>query len=103
MIFEIILGLVIAAAVIIIVILLFFLKRPYKWNKEIKGEAAILTFEARTDIKGIELVGVLGNEKIDLQRKNIKKGEKIEFNYPASTEKVVLIIETDGGRKKHEL
>jgi len=103
MVLEILLGLVIAAAVIIIVILLFFLKRPYKWNKEIKGDTAVFTFEARSDIKGIELIGTLGNERINLQRKNIKKGEKIEFDYPASTENVVLIIETDGGRKKHEL
>jgi len=103
MIFEIVLGLVIAAAVIIIVLLLFFLKRPYKWNKEMKGDTAVFTFEARKDIKGIELTGNLGKEKIDLQRKNIKKGEKIEFDYPASTQKVTLIVETEGGRKKHDL
>ncbi len=103
MIFEVILGLVIAASVIIIVILLFFLKRPYTWKREIKGDMAVLIFEARNDIKGIELQGNIGNEKIEFQRKNIKKGEKIEFDYPAKTEKVVFIVETEGGRKKHDV
>ena len=103
MIVEVLLGLVIVVAVVMMVVLLFFLKRPYRWSKEIKGDTSVFTFDARKDIKKIELSGKYGKEQIRLERKNIKKGEKIEFDYPASAEKFTLIVETESGRKKHEV
>jgi len=103
MLLEIVLGLVIIAAVIVVVLLLFFFKKPYRWKKEIKGDKTTFTFEARRDIKKIELSGKFGNEKIKFERRNIKKGEKIEFDYPASDQPATLVVETEGGRKSYEV
>jgi hypothetical protein len=103
---EIILGAIIITALIIIaliVLLIFFMKKPYKWQKTVKDDGTVFVFEAGKDLKGIELEATVGKEKIKFQRKNIKKGERIEFAYEASTEPATLTVETDDGRKTHEV
>ncbi|MFH1222432.1 MAG: hypothetical protein V1492_05095 [Candidatus Micrarchaeota archaeon] len=101
---EIILGAIIITALIIIVLLIFFMRKPYKWQKTVKSDGTVFVFEAGKDLKGIELEATVGKEKLKFQRKNIKKGERIEFAYEASTAPATLVVEMeDGGRKTHEI
>ncbi|MEM2908961.1 MAG: hypothetical protein QW590_02725 [Candidatus Bilamarchaeaceae archaeon] len=100
---DIIFGVIIITALAAVVILLFFMRKPYTWKREIKGEKTVFRFEARRDIKGVMLVGKFGKENIRFERKNIKRGEAIEFAYPASTEPATLIVETEDGKKEYEV
>ncbi|NYZ77299.1 hypothetical protein H0O02_03210, partial [Candidatus Micrarchaeota archaeon] len=83
---EILLGFVIIFAVLVMLVLLFVFNRPYSCSRKVKGKETVFSLDARKDIAKIEVVGKFGTESITFQRKDIKKGEKIEFVYPASTE-----------------
>ncbi len=98
---EVMLAFVIVFAAVIIVVLLFFFNRPYNCNRKIEGDNTVFTLDAKKDISSIEVLGKFGkNEKIKFQRKDIKKGEKIEFVYPASTEPASVTIEIEKGNAK---
>jgi len=94
---------IIVAALAVIVFLIFFLRKPYKWKKWIKGDRTVFVFEAGKDLKGIELHVRQGKEEMTFKRKNLKKGETVEFVYPVSTELATLMVDDDGGRKSHEV
>jgi len=97
---EIILGFVVVFAIIVILILLFIFNRPYSCNRKVKGNETVFTLEAKKPIAGIEVIGKFGDETIKFQRKDIMKGEKIEFVYPASTEPAAVTVEIKKGRSK---
>ncbi len=97
---EIILAFVVILSLLIIIILLFLLNRPYSCSRRVKGEETVFTLEAKKDIAGVEVVGKFGNEKIKFQRKDIKKGEQIEFVYPASTEPASVTVEIEKGNPR---
>ena len=96
----ILLGFVIILALIIILVLFFVMNRPYSYNRKVKGDETIFTLDAKKPIASIEVLGKFGNEKIKFQRKDIKKDEKIEFVYPASTEPASVTIEMQKGKPK---
>jgi len=98
---EILLIGVIVLAALAIILLLFFFKKPYVWQKRIEGDKTIFSFEARKDIKMIELQ--VKHENFSFKRQNIKKGEKVEFVYKASMEPATLLIEEDGRMKTYEV
>ena len=97
---EIILGFVIIFSLLVIVVLFFIFNRPYSCSRKIKGKETIFTLDAKKDIASVDIVGKFGNEKIKFQRKDIKKGEQIEFVYPASTEPASVTIEMEKGKTK---
>ena len=97
---EILLGFVVVLSIIVILILLFVFNRPYSCSRKVKGNETIFTLDAKKPISSIEIVGKFGDEKIKFQRKDIKKGEKIEFVYPASTEPASVTLEMEKGKPK---
>ncbi len=97
---EIILGFIILFSAIVVVILFFVFNRPYSCSRKVKGEETVFTLDAKKPISSIEVVGKFGNEKIKFQRKDIQKGEKIEFVYPASTEPASVTLEMQKGSPK---
>lgn len=97
---EVLLGFVVLLSIIVILILLFVFNRPYSCNRKVKGNETVFTLDAKKPIAGIEIVGKFGDEKIKFQRKDIKKGEKIEFVYPASTEPASVTLEMEKGKPK---
>jgi hypothetical protein len=97
---EVMLAFIIIFAVVFIIILLFFFNRPYNCNRKIEGDKTIFTLDAKKDIANVEVLGKFGKEKIKFQRKDIKKGEKIEFIYPASTEPASVTVEIEKGNQK---
>ncbi len=98
---EVMLAFVIVFAIIFIIILLFFFNRPYSCNRKVEGDKTVFTLDAKKDIANVDILGKFGrNEKINFQRKDIKKGEKIEFVYPASTEPASVTVEIEKGNSK---
>ncbi len=97
---EVLLGFIIVFAVIVIIILLFIFNRPYSCNRKVKGDETVFSFDAKKDIAKVEVIGKFGNENIKFQRKDIKKGEHVEFVYPASTDPASVTIETEKGNQK---
>jgi len=93
--------LVIAIAIISAVIILLFMRKPYSWKKEVRGDRIVFTFTAKKDIRGIELSTTSDGESVIFERKNIKKGEKIEFAYAVSPEPATLVVEVDGKKKSY--
>ncbi len=97
---EIVAVFVIILAIIVILVLLFIVNRPYSCKKKVKGQQTIFSLNANRDIARVEVVGKFNGESIKFERKNIKKGESIEFAYPASTEPASVTIEIEKGNLK---
>lgn len=94
---------IIIVAVLAILFFIFFIKRPYSWKKQVKGNETILIFEPGKDVKAIELKVGQEKEAMSFMRRNLRKGEKVEFVYAASARPAQLIIEDDRGRKTYEV
>lgn len=95
------LGFVIVLALIVILIMFFVMNRPYSCSRKVKGEESIFTLDAKKPIASIEVTGKFGkDEEIKFQRRDIQKGEKIEFVYPASTTPASVTIEMEKGKPR---
>lgn len=94
---------IIIVAVLAILFFVFFIKKPYSWKKKTKGDRTIFVFEPRRDIKAIELKVGQEKEAMSFRRRNLRKGERVEFVYAASSQPAQLVIEDDGGRKTYEV
>ncbi|MBI5227965.1 hypothetical protein HY988_05235 [Candidatus Micrarchaeota archaeon] len=103
MIVEICAGGIIIACIVVIAYLLLK-NAPISCERKIHGDKALIKITANKDIQKVEIVGRFGGEEIAFERKDIKKGQKLEFSYPASTEKAkVTFYEKDGKGKSVEV
>jgi hypothetical protein len=93
MIAEICVGLGILVLLLLIVYFLFF-ARPFKyWKKDQKNKTSII-IEAK---KNLAKVSVLAGD-IQFERKRIRKGQIVEFDFPPSRKPSKLIVEMESGR-----
>ena len=77
---------------------------PISCERTSKDGKVLVKITANKDIPKVEIIGKFGTEEIKFERKDIKKGQKIEFSYPHSTEKAkVTLYEKDGKTKVIEL
>ena len=103
MIVEICAAAIIIACIVAIVYLLGA-SAPIKCERKIQDGKALIMITANKDIPKVEILGRFGNEEIKFERKDIKKGQKLEFAYPASTEKArVTLYDKDNKTKVIEL
>lgn len=93
---------VILVALAVIVALVLFFKKPYTWKKELRDGGIVFVFEAKKDIKSVELRVKQKKGEVVFGRQNIRKGERIEFSYEPTEEKAVLTVE-NGGKKTYEI
>ncbi|MFH1394213.1 MAG: hypothetical protein ABII71_01490 [Candidatus Micrarchaeota archaeon] len=89
-------GLLVLACLAVMAYLLFFSK-PIKITRRVSGSVVHVVVKANRDISKIELSA--GND-ISFVRKNIKKGQEVEFTYPASEKPAKMAIELGEGKTK---
>lgn len=97
---EICAGLLVLACIVIIVYLLAFSK-PLTIKKKTEGSTVQVIVKAKRDIPSIELSA---GKNISFVRKNIKKGQEVEFSFPSSETPAKMLVELGKGKtKEYEL
>jgi hypothetical protein len=85
-----------AGIVIILILILYFLflSRPFKhWKKTSKDKTTIIV-EAKRNLAKVSVK----TWDFTLERKRVRKGQTVEFDFPASKKPVKLIVEVGSGR-----
>lgn len=81
-------------ALLLIVIYILFLSKPYKhWKKTTKDKTTIVV-EAKRNLEKVSVK----TWDFTLERKRVRKGQMVEFDFPASKRPVKLIVEVGSGR-----
>lgn len=100
-------GFVAAAAA---VILYLIVKRQGQWlsaGKRIRGSNSQVYISVSTDLNLVKFTDVPAKENpkkpLEFIRKNIKKGETLEFEYPASKKNITIIAQKGPEEKKFEI
>jgi hypothetical protein len=89
-------GVLILAAVIVLVTIILNLK-AFDYRKRKDGQNTCLTVNAKKNLGKITVQARFGNEDIKFERKRVRKGQSIDFVYPASNKAAKLIVETESG------
>ncbi len=97
MIVEICAGAIIIACIAAIAYLLTSTGKV-KCERTNKDGKAWIKIIANKEIPKVEIIGKFGKEEIKFERKDIKKGQTIEFSYPQSSEKAKVTLYDEHGK-----
>lgn len=91
----------IGAGILFIIILLFlFFSKPFTYTKKIGKNKTSLSITAKCNLHKISVIARFGKEKIAFERKRIRKGRTIDFEYPSSKASTTVIVEEESGKKR---
>ena len=91
----------IAFFVIIVISLLIMGSGPMTYRKRMEGQNTCLTVSAKRNLARVCLVAKVGEEDVTFERRRLKKGQSIDFVYPASKTVSRLMIEVEPGNVKN--
>jgi hypothetical protein len=91
-------GLILMIAIVIALLLLG--SGAFTYRKRTEGQNTVLRVTARRNIARICLVVKVGNEDVTFERKRIKKGQSVDFAYPATKNPGKLTVEVESGNAR---
>lgn len=89
-------GVLILLALIVVIFITVSLK-PFTYEKRKDGNNTCLTLTAKRNLNRISVLARLDNEEITFERKRIRKGQSVDFVYPASQKTSKLTVEAESG------
>jgi hypothetical protein len=90
-------GALIIVALLVIVLILKGI-RPFTYQKKTDGGTTMLTVTAKRNLNRVSVLAKFGsNESVTFERRRIRKGQGVEFVYPASKAPARLTVEVESG------
>ncbi|MEW6749240.1 MAG: hypothetical protein AB1295_06045 [Candidatus Micrarchaeota archaeon] len=86
-------------AVILIAAFLVFGMRPFKYAKRKEGSNTCLTITAKRNLAKITVFARFTGESVKFERQRVRKDQSIDFVFPASKEKIKVVVETEKGKE----
>ena len=82
-----------------IAVIAFFIYnlRAFTYQKRKEGANTCLTVTAKRNLNRVVVDAKFGEEGIKFERKRVRKGQSIDFVFPASQRKAKLTVETESG------
>lgn len=100
---EILAGVCVGTLALLIVVILAILvlgSGSFTYRKKSENGNTTLTVTAKRNLDHISVVAKAGEEDIKFERKRIRKGQSVDFVYPASKTPAKLTVEMDPGNVK---
>jgi hypothetical protein len=89
-------GALVLIAVAVITFIVLNLK-AFAYQKRKEGDNTCLTITAKRNLNKVTVQARFGNEEIRFERKRVRKGQSVDFVYPASNRPAKLTIEAESG------
>jgi hypothetical protein len=86
--------------VLIILALMFIGSKNFTYRKKTDQGTTCLTVTAKKNLNRILVVAAVGSEDISFERKRIRKGQSVDFVYPASKKPAKLTVEAESGNAR---
>jgi hypothetical protein len=86
--------------IIVVVVFLIFGRRPFSYHKRKEGSNTCLTITAKRNLAKVSVFARFGGEAIKFERKRIRKGQSVDFVFPASKKKTKLVVESEKGKER---
>jgi len=95
----------VCAGTLIIVLLLALVlivlgSKSFTYRKKTEQGSTCLTVTAKKNLSRVLVVARVGSEDIRFERKRIRKGQSVDFVYPASKKPAKLTVEGETGNVK---
>ena len=79
---------------LLVIVYLLLLSKPFKYTKRSQKGKTSLIVEARKNLSKVTVVA----GDVTFERKRIKEGRTVEFDYPTSRKPAKLIVVLESGR-----
>lgn len=89
----------VGAGILLLVLLVFYLlffTMPFRYVKRVHKDTVCINVIAKKSLKKVTIVA----DDITFERKRIRQGQTVEFDYPASKKPAKLIVELEEGHTK---
>ena len=83
--------------IVILVALLALGSGAFSYRKRSEGHNTCLSITARRNIARVCLIVKIGNDDITFERRRIRKGQSVDFVYPATKNPGKLTVEVEPG------
>lgn len=84
-------------ALLLVIILMLLGSNNFTYRKRSEGGNTCLTVTARKNLNRVLVVAATGSDVITFERKRIRRGQSIDFIYPASKKPAKLTVEAESG------
>ena len=85
---------------IILIIISLLRAKPVAYVKKTEGQNICLTVEAKRNVDKISIIIGQGAEKTILERKRVRKDQKIDFVFPKPNNAFKIAVEIEKGETK---
>jgi hypothetical protein len=91
-----------AAILALLVVLVIFIIRnkPFRYKKKTTDKNTTLTVMANRNLYKVTVEARFGGDSIKFERKRIRKGQTVDFTFPASNKPTKLTVEVESGKQK---
>jgi len=86
--------------ILVIVVYLLFSSKPVTYSKRAGPNKTDLAVTAKSNLRRISVVAKVEEETIEFERKRIRKGQTVDFEYPTSNVRVKLTVEEESGKQR---
>ncbi len=87
--------------VLLVVIVIAILRnKPFSYKKKTTDKNTTLTIKANRNLHKVVVEARFGGDSIKFERKRIRKGQTVDFTFPASNKPTKLIVEIESGKPK---
>jgi hypothetical protein len=78
-------------------IFLLLNRRPFRYEKRKEGQNICLSVTAKKNLDRVVVTARFDGEEISFERKRIRKGQCVDFVFPASEKKIKLLVAAESG------
>ncbi len=85
--------------VILVVIVFLMLNRPFTYHKRTHEKNTTLTIVAKKNLHRVTVTARFDKDQITFERKRVRRGQMVDFTYPASDIRAKVVVEVGAGKK----
>jgi hypothetical protein len=85
---------------LLVAVFLILRRKPFTYRKKTTDKNTTLTIVANRNLHKVTVEARFGGDSIKFERKRIRKGQTVDFTYPASNKPTKITVEADAGKPK---
>lgn len=85
---------------LVIIVVALLRNKPFTYRKKTTDKNTTLSIKANRNLHKAVVEAHFGGDSIKFERKRIRKGQTVDFTFPASNKPTRLIVEVESGKQK---
>lgn len=85
---------------LVVIVIMILRNKPFRYKKKTTDKNTTLTVMANRNLYQVTVEARFGGDSIKFERKRIRKGQTVDFTFPASNKTTKLTVEVESGKSK---